>query len=130
MLTYEEYQTILPHKPISEDEFNSNRFEALNVIDYLTRDFLHFKDFDNLPTYLQTKLRHALALQISYFVEKGANTASAISDTPMSVTVGRTSISKDRADQKTADGYSDIHIPVEVVTVLQPTGLLYRGVGC
>lgn len=129
-MTYDEFKEITGSDKVTEQQYNDNYLQAMNVIDYLTRDFLYIKPLHTLDEYLQRKIKLAIALQVNYFVEQGVNTASGIASKPMSVTIGRTSVSNGRAAGKAKGQYSDEHIAIEAVSALQPTGLLYRGVGC
>ena len=126
---------------LTQEEYNSYGFAEISepfsfanllmrsslVLDNATRNFYHFNDINEDWEWRVDKFKKAIALQIEYFVVNNAVSTSEMNDRPLSVTLGRTTVSRGGKGQ-TVDNSEVSLICPDVYMVLEGTGLLFRGV--
>lgn len=126
-LNYLEYQEI-SIEPIEKDAFDKLNKHATLVIDIAIRHFYKGKDFEADYDWRRDAVKTAVAYQIDYYFEVGAHSYEGLNSSPGSVTLGRTSISKNVGNRISQDDNKSL-LSVEAQSILSGTGLLYRGVG-
>lgn len=126
-LDYVEYSK-LSIEPVEEEVFNKLVRHATVVIDVAIRYFYVGKDFESDYAWRRDAVKTAVAYQVDYYAELGAHTYEGINSSPGSVSLGRTSISKN-VGNRVSDSKSKGQLSVEAQSLLSGTGLLYRGVG-
>ena len=128
-LTQEEYDNY-GFEPIAEMfSFDNLLLRATLILDNITRHFYVNHDIEKDSQWRADKFKKALSMQIEYFIVNEAFTSSQLNDRPLTVQIGRTSISKKGKGQY-ATNESDVVELVcpDVYIALEGTGLLYRGV--
>lgn len=125
-LNYEEYRG-LSIEPVEQEEFSKLIKQANMVFNVATRRFYLGKDFKSDHVWRQEAVKQALAYQVDYYSELGAHTFEGINNTPGSVSLGRTSISKTVGNRQAVSEDKSL-LSVEAQSILSGTGLLYRGV--
>lgn len=125
---YKEYSGV-----VSEEEFTKLLPAADAAIETLTMGFYFDKGklYDDVSS-VQFKHRavcykKAVAFQIDYYSFLGTTTVAQMNATPSSQSIGATSVSY--GDQVRDASGNIARYAAESLNVLEPTGLLYRGVG-
>lgn len=124
-LTYQEYKGF-GFEEIEEPEFNRLIKKASDVVDSVTRFFYKHNDIESDVSWRREQFKKAVAAQIEYFHETGATTSYGVNE-PSTVTIGRTSMSAGSRNSQEAP-QNDL-VSKDVYMYLEPTGLLYRGIG-
>lgn len=121
---------------ISKDEYPPLELKASVLLDSITNSFYQQDDLDtDDDMFRKSQFKRALALQIDFMVETKCTSTADLVNNPRAVSetqsIGRTSISKNyNAGDNSNDGRSIYSlISDEVLNILRPTGLLYKGVG-
>lgn len=126
-LTEEEYKGMGFAEIGGSFSFDNLLMRASAVLDNLTRNYYTFTSFDDDYEWRVDKFKQAIGLQIEYFVQNEATSTSQLNDRPMSVTMGRTSVSRGGKAQTLEGSEVTLQCP-DVPMILEGTGLLYRGV--
>ncbi|KAB5324040.1 MULTISPECIES: head-tail connector protein [Pseudomonadati] len=101
------------------------------LFEVVTRRFYTKHDFETDVEWRKKAVRDALKAQVEFFINHGATTAQELNSEPITVTLGRTSISNATRNQSTlanAKATSNL-LCDEFYLLLFGTGLLYRGIG-
>lgn len=122
-LTYEEYQNI-GFSVVTEDDFLKYERKASDVLDTITRDFYQHYDLESDVPLRKDKFKAAVAAQIDYFNDMGGTSSHELNN-PLSVSIGRTSISSGAKNQAKLNNI----VADDVYMYLRNTGLLYSGIG-
>lgn len=122
-LTYEEYLNV-GFSEVSKDDFPKLERKASDVLDSITRDFYQHHDIETDVPIRRDKFKSAIAAQIDYFNDVGGTSAHELNN-PLSVSIGRTSISSGAKNQAKLNNI----VADDVYMYLRNTGLLYRGMG-
>ena len=121
-LTYEEYQTI-GFSEVTEADFPKYERKASDVLDTITRDFYQHHDLESDVPLRKDKFKAAVAAQIDYFNDMGGTSSHELNN-PLSVSIGRTSISSGAKNQARLNNI----VADDVYMYLRNTGLLYSGI--
>lgn len=121
-LTYEEYQGI-GFSDVAEGDFSKLERKASDVLDSITRDFYQHHDLELDVALRRDKFKSAVAAQIDYFNDMGGTSAHELNN-PLSVSIGRTSISSGAKNQAKLNNI----VADDVYMYLGNTGLLYSGI--
>lgn len=130
-LTYQEYTSF--GGSLDEAEFDKLLPKTADAINNLTLDFYAdplVLEADILtPQYGRRAVRFkkAITYQIEYYSFLGTTSVAQMNATPSSQSIGGTSVSY--GDQVRDASGNVSRYAAEVIEVLEPTGLLYRGVG-
>ena len=122
-LTYQEYSE-LAIDPVQESDFYRLYSKAESVINILIQHKYRFFPFDLELEWRKEAVQRAIIAQIEYFDETNASTYASLNKSYQSVSLGRTSVSKDSSG---SNGGEQSLIAVEAYNELIGTGLLYRG---
>lgn len=124
-LTYEEYLA-MEYVELEPSEFERLLKRASDAVDGITNHFYRFNNIEDDVPFRREQFKKAIAVQIEYFHDMGATNSHGLND-PMSVTIGRTSMSTGN----TRSGSQDKNnlISPDVFFLLANTGLLYAGIG-
>lgn len=122
-LTFEEYQDI-GFSDVTVDDFPKLERKASDVLDSVTRDFYQHHDLETDVPLRRDKFKSAVAAQIEYFNDMGGTSAHELNN-PLSVSIGRTSISSGAKNQAKLNTI----VADDVYMYLRNTGLLYSGIG-
>lgn len=129
-LTYTEYSGF--GGSLEEAEFNKLLPKAIDAINNLTLDFygdpLDLEADAVTQQYVRRAVRFkkAIAYQIDYYNFLGTTSVAQMNATPASQSIGATSVSY--GDQVRDASGNVSRYAAEAIEVLEPTGLLYRGV--
>lgn len=126
-LTKEEYQELTGGDVPANFDYLEERAGA--ELDSVTRFFYAFHDLDNDIPFRRRQFKRAVALQIKFFVERGTDNVEAMNNEPDSVTVGATTVTKNRIMQGVQDSSRLSVVSQDSLNALAGTGLLYRGGG-
>lgn len=126
-LTYDEYKD-LGFEEMEEDEFNKLLPLASDVLDAVTLDYYQFNDLETDVPYRRDKFKKAIACQLQYFYDMGSTSSHGLQE-PVSVTIGRTSMSSGYRGTQGQQEQQNNLVSQDVYMYLQGTGLLYRGIG-
>lgn len=130
-LTYTELQNIVGEDTVSEEDFDKYIKKASAVLDNLSDNFYHFNDITTDHKFRVDKFKEALAYQIVYFAELGADTYEGVNKAPQTFAIGRTSVSNGSRYNAGGENETKSLVAEDVYIALEGTGLLYRGVrGC
>lgn len=121
-LTYDEYQNF-GFSDVTADDFPKLEQKASDVLDSITRDFYQLNDLESDFPLRRDKFKKAVAAQIEYFNDMGGTSAHELNN-PLSVSIGRTSISSGVRNQAKLNNI----VADDVYMYLRNTGLLYRGI--
>lgn len=121
-LTYDEYQNF-GFSDVTADDFPKLEQKASDVLDSITRDFYQLNDLVSDFPLRRDKFKKAVAAQIEYFNDMGGTSAHELNN-PLSVSIGRTSISSGVRNQAKLNNI----VADDVYMYLRNTGLLYRGI--
>ena len=121
-LTYDEYQNF-GFSDVTADDFPKLEQKASDVLDSITRDFYQLNDLESDFPLRRDKFKKAVAAQIEYFNDMGGTSAHELNN-PLSVSIGRTSISSGARNQAKLNNI----VADDVYMYLRNTGLLYRGI--
>lgn len=121
-LTYDEYQNF-GFSDVTADDFPKLEQKASDVLDSITRDFYQLIDLESDFPLRRDKFKKAVAAQIEYFNDMGGTSAHELNN-PLSVSIGRTSISSGARNQAKLNNI----VADDVYMYLRNTGLLYRGI--
>lgn len=121
-LSYEEYQNF-GFSDVTADDFSKLEQKASDVLDSITRDFYQLNDLESDFPLRRDKFKKAVAAQIEYFNDMGGTSAHELNN-PLSVSIGRTSISSGARNQAKLNNI----VADDVYMYLRNTGLLYRGI--
>ena len=127
-LTYEEYID-LGFPEIDEQEFNRLLSKASDVVDSVTRSFYKFNDIEQDVPFRREQFKKAVAAQIEYFHETGADTFEGLNNAPQTFSAGRTSVTNQSRYNPGGKNESKPLVAEEVYIHLEGTGLLFAGVG-
>lgn len=122
-IDYRYYTEEFKGASIDESAFSSLVVRASDALDNLTRSFYQFNDLETDVAFRKNKFKKAVACQVEYFHEVGSTTTYGMNE-PSSVTIGRTSQSGGSSNSQT----NSLLCP-DVISYLNDTGLLYRGLG-
>lgn len=122
-IDYQYYTDEFKGASIDESAFSSLVVRASDALDNLTRNFYQFNDLETDVAFRKNKFKKAVACQVEYFHEVGSTTTYGMNE-PSSVTIGRTSQSGGSSNSQT----NSLLCP-DVISYLNDTGLLYRGLG-
>ncbi|KYG28174.1 hypothetical protein [Alkalihalobacillus trypoxylicola] len=122
-LTYEQYKE-MGFVELEQDEFNSLLPRASDEIDNVTRLFYHYHDIESDHPIRRNMFRKAIGAQIDYFHELGSTTTEGI-NTPVSVTIGRTS----QSEGAYATNKSKNIVSSDALRYLYNVGLVNRVIG-
>jgi len=126
-LTYDEYKQ-MGYADMPKEEFDRLIGKAETTLDGLTGNFYLANDLATDFPVRREPFKRALAAQVEYFHETGATTTYGMNQTPQSVSIGRTTMNMGGRSDSNA-GQKVSLISPDVIGLLSPTGLLYRGVG-
>lgn len=104
---------------------------ASDIIDQVTNFQLYGKDINGLPPFFRDLIMKATAAQVEFYVMKGGDAAvNAGTDDMNSVSVGSFSYSTGGGSSSNggSSGARSARVSPSVLSFLEPTGLLYRGV--
>lgn len=119
-LTFSEFQEICPDSSITEEQFSALESRAEADIDGLTFNRITAGGFDALTAFQKARVRHSMALHISFV----ANNQELL-DSPLSAySISGVSMSFDRSKIVTVGG---VTTSAQVYSCLMQTGLCYRG---
>ena len=130
-LTYTEYTGF--GGSLEEADFNKLLPKAIDAINNLTLDFygdpLDLEADAVTQQYVRRAVRFkkAIVYQIDYYSFLGTTSVAQMNATPASQSIGATSVSY--GDQVRDASGNVSRYAAEAIEVLEPTGLLYRGVG-
>ncbi|WP_333813796.1 hypothetical protein [Muricomes intestini] len=130
-LTYTELQNIVGENTVSQDDYNKRIKKASAILDNITDNFYIFNDITKDYKFRVDKFKEALAYQIVYFSELGADTYEGINKAPQTFSIGRTSVSNVSRYNAAGANETKSLVAEDVYIALEGTGLLYRGIrGC
>lgn len=119
-LTFPEFKKICPESDISEEQFESIEMRAESDVDTLTFNRITEKGFENLTNFQKERIKHSMALQISFIHDN-----SELIDSPLSAySISGVSMSFDKSKVITLCGVTTTN---QVYNSLMQTGLCYRG---
>lgn len=119
-LTFPEFKKIYPESDISEEQFESIEMRAKSDVDTLTFNRITEKGFENLTDFQKERIKHSMALQISFIHDN-----SELIDSPLSAySISGVSMSFDKSKVITLCGVTTTN---QVYNSLMQTGLCYRG---
>jgi len=121
-LSYDEYQNF-GFSDVTAADFPKLEQKASDVLDSITRDFYQLNDLESDYQLRRDKFKKAVAAQIEYFNDMGGTSAHELNN-PLSVSIGRTSISSGVRNQAKLNNI----VADDVYMYLRNTGLLYRGI--
>jgi len=70
-LTADEFKTMFPSTEISEDDFKVFKDSATEDINFITSDKIIKLGFDNLESWVQHRIKRAIAYQILFYNDNG-----------------------------------------------------------
>ena len=119
------YQNVYHGKTISEDFFNNNVDQAIDIVNDWCRCYFDDHVLEDLSfTQDQTRVKKAVCAQVEYFSELGGNTEmSKANHTVTSLSIGNFSMANSGSS-----GPSSLYSS-KAYNYLRPTGLLYGGIG-
>ncbi len=127
-ITVDYYNNTFAGTPVSDEELPVFIHRASDMIDILTRYIIPQAGFSNCPDFVQEQIEKATAYQVEYLAQNGglatANSGQGVAAD--SVTVGKFTMKQTRTAKQ---GRTDSRISPAAISCLEPTGLLYRGVG-
>lgn len=126
-LTYDEYIEF-GNEQIEQEEFDRLVVKAGDVIDNITLHFYRFNNIDDDVPFRREQFKKAVAAQISYFYDMGGTSSHELNE-PVTVTIGRTTVSEGGRSSSNADDNKNKLVSEDVYMHLSGTGLLYRGIG-
>lgn len=130
-LTYTELQNIVGENTVSQDDYNKRIKKASAILDNITDNFYIFNDITKDYKFRVDKFKEALAYQIVYFAELGADTYEGINKAPQTFSIGRTSVSNGSRYNAAGANETKSLVAEDTYIALEGTGLLYRGIrGC
>lgn len=119
-LTFPEFKKIYPESDILEEQFESIEMRAESDVDTLTFNRITEKGFENLTDFQKERIKHSMALQISFIHDN-----SELIDSPLSAySISGVSMSFDKSKVITLCGVTTTN---QVYNSLMQTGLCYRG---
>ena len=119
-LTFPEFKKIYPESDTSEEQFESIEMRAESDVDTLTFNRITEKGFENLTDFQKERIKHSMALQISFIHDN-----SELIDSPLSAySISGVSMSFDKSKVITLCGVTTTN---QVYNSLMQTGLCYRG---
>lgn len=128
-LTFEEFKDLTGKGDDYKDTFDKHYTKAAAVIDNVTNRYYQMNDIEQDKIAFRVKqFKLALASQIEYFGELGANTFESINNTPQTFSAGRTSVSNASRYNPSGSNESKPLVAEDIYIYLEGTGLLYRGV--
>jgi hypothetical protein len=125
-LTYDEFKEIQGAE-IDESTFDKLLPKATPILDYVTKHYYSYVDYENDNAFRVKQFKKALSAQIAYFHESGANTFAGLNKAPQSFSAGRTSVTNASGNTSEGNGKKSL-IAEEVYMHLEGTGLLFAGV--
>ncbi|AYW50177.1 hypothetical protein C7H83_06745 [Tetragenococcus halophilus] len=128
-LTYDEYTDLGFSKVSKEGEFEKLEKYAERHLNLVTQDYYMLHSLkDDTNNYRVTKFKLAMAIQVDYLETLGGNVtlSEMLSDSPSSVSIGRTRIENKSAGMIATVGRT--MCSAEAYAELTYTGLLYKGV--
>lgn len=128
-ITKEYYNDTFQGTPATDDaELAAIIHRASDLVDSLTRYLIPQAGLASCPEFVQEQVKKATAYQVEYFIQNGglatANSGQGVA--AESVTVGKFTMRQARTAKQ---GNTDSRISPAALSCLEPTGLLYRGVG-
>ncbi len=128
-ITVEYYKDTFQGTPATSDaELAALIHRASDLIDTLTRYIIPRAGLGNCPPFVQEQVQKATAYQVEYYIQNGglatANSGQGVAAD--SVTIGKFHMSQARTGKQAA---TNSRISPAAYSCLEPTGLLYRGVG-
>ena len=127
MITLDDYNNLAFSK--IEDAFLFNKLlkRAEIVIENMTNHYITQHNIDEINSFILEKYKHALILQIEYFNMLESVSSTEINNSPNTITIGRTTISRGYKGRQLDNSNGNPLINPDVYTVLEGTGLLFRG---
>ena len=111
----------------TDEELEKMIYHAEELLDVQTRYFYHSVDFDTDKELRKNAVKRALTAQVDYYVESGFTSVYGLNTDATSISLGRTSITKNGNGGKAQEFTNLTGLCVEFWQNLQGTGLLYRG---
>lgn len=128
-IEFEEFKDFTGKTDDFKAVFEKYLSKSTAVLDSITNYFYQFNKIEEDPIGFRVKqFKLALASQIIYFDEVGADTYESINNAPQSFSAGRTSISNASRYNPSGNNESKSLTAEDVYLYLEGTGLLYRGV--
>lgn len=124
-LTNDEFKTLNEFSSVKDDDFEKLEYYSELALDNITFGFYQKNDLASDPaTFRQSQFKKAMALEIEYLNSRGVLTQSDVDSENQlsSQNIGGISLSLNPNQQ------AQSVVASEVLQILQPTGLLYRGV--
>ena len=119
-LTFPEFNKICPESDITEEQFAPIETRAESDVDTLTFNRITEKGFENLTDFQKDRIKHSMALQISFIHDN-----SELIDSPLSAySISGVSMTFDKSKVITLCGVTTTN---QVYNTLMQTGLCYRG---
>lgn len=119
-LTFPELKKICPESDITEEQFDPIETRAESDVDTLTFNRITEKGFENLTDFQKDRIKHSMALQISFIHDN-----SELIDSPLSAySISGVSMTFDKSKVITLCGVTTTN---QVYNTLMQTGLCYRG---
>lgn len=126
-VTYQEFQELTGNRELPESDFNKYVKKANLLLDNLTVYFYQYHNIDDDIAFRANQFKKALCAQITYFSTIGVMTSEELNNSPQSVSIGRTTVNYGGSSNESQSSGKSI-IANDVFTLLEGTGLLYRGV--
>lgn len=111
-------------EPVEEAEFPRYLLRAEEIIDSVTRFEIKRNGLDVFDEFTREQIKTATAAQVEFYAIKGLEVATD-GELPESFTVGKVSVTNGSA----GGGGRSKAVAKKVITALEQTGLLGRGVG-
>lgn len=124
-ITEDYYKNEYEGTPVPGDAFNRLAKRSSEIIDMLTNHALKFNELASLPSFVQEQVKKATAAQVEYLLTNGEDKAQGAGGYGQ-VRAGNFTY----GDRAGADALSREQqmTSAAVISHLEPTGLLYRGV--
>lgn len=127
-LTHEEYQSF-GYESIEKDDFDKIIEKAGDFLDVETRSFYRINPIDEDPSvFRREKFKKAVALQVEYMYQTGANSTAEI-NSPQSWSLDGMSVTEASRYSNTGKNEAPSIVSEDAIRMLSGTGLLYRGLG-